>query len=149
MNFSLSVCEAQPIQDHDGRIQLDQLHESRFIHPAGNPRTGALPHLDRDSLLYHYLVALAGNSVLLYLISMERSLHRPMFFFLSMLAATDLILSNTCVPKTFQHLLAGSSEIKLSWMSYSDVFFTSFAMDSATLLAMAFGAILLLLPPKI
>lgn len=68
-----------------------------------------------------YLVALAGNSVLLYLISMECSLHEPMFFFLSMLAATVLILSNTCT-QNIQHVLAGSLGNHLFWMSYSDVF---------------------------
>uniref|UniRef100_H0W7N8 G-protein coupled receptors family 1 profile domain-containing protein n=1 Tax=Cavia porcellus TaxID=10141 RepID=H0W7N8_CAVPO len=65
-----------------------------------------------------YLAALTGNSVLLCLIFKNRSLHEPMFFFPSMLAATDLILSNTCVPKT------------------CNIF--CFAMDSAILLAMAF-----------
>uniref|UniRef100_A0A4X1SDB1 Olfactory receptor n=1 Tax=Sus scrofa TaxID=9823 RepID=A0A4X1SDB1_PIG len=75
-----------------------------------------------------YLVALAGNSVLLYLISKERSLHEPMFFFLSLLAATDLILSNTCPQEiTFSGCLA-----QMFFLHYS------FAVDSATLLAMAF-----------
>ncbi|XP_043338509.1 olfactory receptor 52H1-like [Cervus canadensis] len=86
-----------------------------------------------------YLVALAGNSVLLYLISMERSLHEPMFFFLSMLAATDLILSNTCVPKTFSIFWLGPQKITFPGC-LTQMFFLhySFAMDSATLLAMAF-----------
>uniref|UniRef100_A0A8D1UUY0 Olfactory receptor n=1 Tax=Sus scrofa TaxID=9823 RepID=A0A8D1UUY0_PIG len=86
-----------------------------------------------------YLVALAGNSVLLYLISKERSLHEPMFFFLSMLAATDLILSNTCVPQTFRIFWLGPQEITFSGC-LAQMFFLhySFAVDSATLLAMAF-----------
>ncbi|XP_008584470.1 PREDICTED: olfactory receptor 52H1-like [Galeopterus variegatus] len=86
-----------------------------------------------------YLVALAGNSVLLLLISMERSLHQPMFFFLSMLAATDLILSNTCVPKTFSIFWLGPQEITFSGCLIQMFFLHySFAMDSAILLAMAF-----------
>ena len=86
-----------------------------------------------------YLVAFAGNSVRLYLIFMERSLHKPMFFFLSMLAATDLILSNTCVPKTFSIFWLGPQEITFPGC-LTQMFFLhySFAMDSATLLAMAF-----------
>ncbi|CAH6792835.1 Olfr652 [Phodopus roborovskii] len=72
-----------------------------------------------------YLVAFAGNSILLYLICMEHSLHEPMFFFLSMLAATDLILCNNQI--TYPGCL-------------TQMFFLhfSFAMDSAILLAMAF-----------
>ncbi|XP_004863539.1 olfactory receptor 52H1-like [Heterocephalus glaber] len=90
-------------------------------------------------LFIFYLVALVGNSVLLYLIFMERSLHEPMFFFLSMLAATDLILSNTSVPKTFSIFWLGSQEITFPGC-LTQMFFlhSSFAMDSAILLAMAF-----------
>ncbi|XP_015331370.1 olfactory receptor 52H1-like [Marmota marmota marmota] len=86
-----------------------------------------------------YLVALAGNSVLLYLIFTERSLHEPMFFFLSMLVATDLILSNTCVPKTLSIFWLGPQEITFHGC-LTQMFFLhfSFAMDSAILLAMAF-----------
>ncbi|CAD7671727.1 unnamed protein product [Nyctereutes procyonoides] len=86
-----------------------------------------------------YLVALAGNSILLYLISMERTLHEPMFFFLSMLAATDVLLSNTCVPKTFSIFWLGPQEITFP-ACLTQMFFLhySFAMDSAILLAMAF-----------
>ncbi|XP_012641919.3 olfactory receptor 52H1-like [Microcebus murinus] len=87
-----------------------------------------------------YVVALAGNSVLLYLIFMEHSLHEPMFFFLSMLAATDLILSNTCLPKTFSIFWLGPQEITFPGC-LTQMFFLhySFAMDSAILLAMAFN----------
>lgn len=86
-----------------------------------------------------YLGGLAGNSVLLYLISMEHSLHEPMFFFLSMLAATDIILSNTCVPKTFSIFWLGPQKITFP-ACLTQLFFLhySFAMDSAILLAMAF-----------
>uniref|UniRef100_A0A9L0JRN1 G-protein coupled receptors family 1 profile domain-containing protein n=1 Tax=Equus asinus TaxID=9793 RepID=A0A9L0JRN1_EQUAS len=86
-----------------------------------------------------YLVALVSNSALLYLIYMERRLHEPMFFFLSMLAATDLILSNTCVPKTFSIFWLGPQEITFPGC-LTQMFFLhySFAMDSAILLAMAF-----------
>ena len=40
-----------------------------------------------------YGLAIVGNGTLLYLIVVEDSLHEPMFFFLSLLATTDLILS--------------------------------------------------------
>ncbi|XP_051005529.1 LOW QUALITY PROTEIN: olfactory receptor 52H1-like [Acomys russatus] len=86
-----------------------------------------------------YLVAFAGNSLLLYLIFMERSLHEPMFFFLSMLAATDLILCNTCVPKASSIFWLGPQPITFPGC-LTQMFFLhfSFAVDSAILLAMAF-----------
>ncbi|XP_040820206.1 olfactory receptor 52H1-like [Ochotona curzoniae] len=86
-----------------------------------------------------YLMGIMGNSVLLYLISTEHSLHEPMFFFLSMLAATDLILPSSCVPKTLSIFWLGPQEISFAGC-LTQMFFhhCSFAMDSAILLAMAF-----------
>lgn len=86
-----------------------------------------------------YLVAIVGNCILLYLIAVERSLHEPMFFFLSMLASTDLILSTATVPKLLSNLWLGSQEITFSGC-LTQMFFLhfSFVVDSAILLAMAF-----------
>ncbi|XP_049985163.1 olfactory receptor 52H1-like [Alexandromys fortis] len=85
-----------------------------------------------------YLVAIMGNSILLYLITVENSLHSPMFFFLSMLAMTDLILSTTCVPKTLCIFWFGPQEISFPGC-LTQLFFLhySFVLDSAILLAMA------------
>ncbi|XP_034509155.1 olfactory receptor 52H1-like, partial [Ailuropoda melanoleuca] len=86
-----------------------------------------------------YLVATGGNSILLYLIAVERSLQAPMFFFLSMLAVTDLILSTTCVPKTLTIFWRGPQNISFPGC-LTQLFFLhySFVLDSAILLAMAF-----------
>ncbi|XP_012509788.1 PREDICTED: olfactory receptor 52H1-like [Propithecus coquereli] len=86
-----------------------------------------------------YIVAITGNCILLYLIAVERSLHEPMFFFLSMLAMTDLILSTTTMPKTLSIFWLGAREItfpgcltRMFFLHYSSV------LDSAILMAMAF-----------
>nr|XP_019571376.1 PREDICTED: olfactory receptor 52H1-like [Rhinolophus sinicus] len=86
-----------------------------------------------------YLVAIVGNSMLLYLIVVEHSLHAPMFVFLSMLAMTDLILSTTCVPKTLTILWFGPQKISFPGC-LTQLFFLhySFVLDSAILLVMAF-----------
>uniref|UniRef100_A0A8C2YV74 Olfactory receptor n=2 Tax=Chinchilla lanigera TaxID=34839 RepID=A0A8C2YV74_CHILA len=86
-----------------------------------------------------YLVAIVGNGVLLYLIVVEHSLHAPMFFFLSMLATTDLVLSTTCVPKTLSIFWFGPQKISFPGC-LTQLFFLhySFVLDSAILLAMAF-----------
>ena len=95
-----------------------------------------------------YLVAIVGNSVLLYLIAVEHSLHAPMFFFLSMLAITDLTLSTTCVPKSLSIFWFGPQEIsfpgcltQLFFLHYSSV------LDSAILLAMAFDRYVVICSP--
>ncbi|XP_046540690.1 olfactory receptor 52H1-like [Equus quagga] len=86
-----------------------------------------------------YLVAIVGNSIVLYLIAVEHSLHAPMFFFLSMLAVTDLMLSTTCVPKTLTIFWLGPQKISFPGC-LTQLFFLhySFVLDSAILLAMAF-----------
>ena len=46
-----------------------------------------------------YVVAMAGNCGLLYLIYCEDSLHKPMYYFLAMLSLTDLVMCSSTVPK--------------------------------------------------
>ncbi|XP_003781480.1 olfactory receptor 52A5-like [Otolemur garnettii] len=46
-----------------------------------------------------YILALFGNSLLLVVIKAERSLHEPMYIFLAMLGATDIVLSTSILPK--------------------------------------------------
>ncbi|XP_005906947.1 olfactory receptor 52H1 [Bos mutus] len=84
-----------------------------------------------------YFVAIVGNSVLL--MATEHSLHAPMFFFLSMLAITDLTLSTTCVPKTLSIFWFGPQRISFPGC-LTQLFFLhfSFVLDSSILMAMAF-----------
>ncbi|KAJ1075560.1 hypothetical protein K5549_013763 [Capra hircus] len=85
-----------------------------------------------------YVLAIVGNGTLLHLIVVEDSLHEPMFFFLSLLATTDLILSTATVPKLLSNLWLGSQEITFTGC-LTQMFFLhfSFVVDSAILLTMA------------
>ncbi|XP_074834765.1 olfactory receptor 52B2-like [Carettochelys insculpta] len=86
-----------------------------------------------------YIAALFGNSLLLFIILTERSLHVPMYLFISMLATADLLLSTTTVPKILDLFWFKAGEI--SFVScLTQMFFThfSFIAESAVLVAMAF-----------
>ncbi|XP_028902889.1 olfactory receptor 52D1-like [Ornithorhynchus anatinus] len=86
-----------------------------------------------------YFFALLGNSALIVIITTERSLHKPMYIFLSVLSATDLALSSTTVPKMLQILWFGARSISFSGCLTQMFFVHSvFALESFILLAMAF-----------
>ncbi|XP_038615675.1 olfactory receptor 51L1-like [Tachyglossus aculeatus] len=87
-----------------------------------------------------YLIAIMGNSTILVVIKMERSLHQPMHLFLSLLAISDLGLCTTTLPTL----------LKLSWLDDREVGFDAclvqmffihvFSLiESGILLTMAFN----------
>ncbi|KAG8453205.1 hypothetical protein GDO86_004867 [Hymenochirus boettgeri] len=89
-------------------------------------------------LLFMYLLAVFGNVIILYIIRIEKDLHEPMYIFLSMLSAIDLLLANTTMPRMLGIFWFGSTEI---WFDSClvQMFFIHFlsALESGILFAMA------------
>ncbi|CAM5074333.1 unnamed protein product, partial [Eretmochelys imbricata] len=86
-----------------------------------------------------YVISIVGNSVILFIIKTDPSLHEPMYIFLSMLAVTDLGLSITTIPTILGIYLFNSREISLD-ACFAQLFFIhslSFT-ESSILLLMAF-----------
>ncbi|XP_029457700.1 olfactory receptor 52R1-like [Rhinatrema bivittatum] len=86
-----------------------------------------------------YIIALFGNCIILYIIKAERSLHEPMYYFLSMLAVTDLVLSTSVSPKMLALFWFHSKEIYFDSCLIQLFFVHCFAaIESGVFLAMAF-----------
>ncbi|XP_053876083.1 olfactory receptor 51G2-like [Malaclemys terrapin pileata] len=95
-----------------------------------------------------YVISIVGNSVILFIIKTDPSLHEPMYIFLSMLAITDLGLSISTMPTTLGIYLFNSREISLD-ACFSQLFFIHMleCIESSVLLLMAFDRFIAICDP--
>ncbi|XP_053876170.1 olfactory receptor 51G2-like [Malaclemys terrapin pileata] len=86
-----------------------------------------------------YVISIVGNSLILFIVKIDRSLHEPMYIFLSMLAVTDLGISITTMPTILGIYLFNSREISLN-ACLAQLFFIHFlqCIETSMLLLMAF-----------
>ncbi|KAM4845292.1 olfactory receptor 51F2 [Thomomys bottae] len=95
-----------------------------------------------------YVIALSGNSMILLVVLREQSLHTPMYYFLSMLSATDLSLSLCTLSTTLGVLWLDAREINLNACIAQMFFLHGFTfMESGVLLAMAFDRFVAICEP--
>ncbi|XP_024068529.2 olfactory receptor 51G2-like isoform X1 [Terrapene carolina triunguis] len=100
------------------------------------------------TLCLMYVISIVGNSVILFIIKTDPSLHEPMYIFLSMLAVTDLGLSIVTIPTILGIYLFNSREISLD-ACFAQLFFIhslSF-IESSVLLSMAFDRFIAICNP--
>ncbi|XP_053875601.1 olfactory receptor 51G2-like [Malaclemys terrapin pileata] len=95
-----------------------------------------------------YIISIVGNSVILFIIKTDPSLHEPMYIFLSMLAVTDLGLSIATMPTILGIYLFNSREISLN-ACFAQLFFIHFLakIESSVLVLMAFDRFIAICNP--
>ncbi|XP_073207419.1 olfactory receptor 52R1-like [Lepidochelys kempii] len=86
-----------------------------------------------------YAIAVLGNFTILFIVKTESSLHGPMYYFLFMLAITDLVISTTIMPKMLAIYWFNSREINFIVCLAQLYFLHCFSvMESGIFVAMAF-----------
>ncbi|KAM9170948.1 olfactory receptor 51G2-like [Pangshura tecta] len=95
-----------------------------------------------------YVISIVGNSVILFIVKTDPSLHQPMYIFLSMLAITDLGLSVSTMPTILGIYLFNSREISLN-ACLAQLFFIHLlqCIESSVLMLMAFDRLIAIYNP--
>ena len=83
-----------------------------------------------------YILALSGNTVIIIAISLNPSLHTPMYFFLVNLALLDVVCTSTVLPKLLEGLVGKSSHISYKGCM-TQLFFLTWFLGSELLLLTA------------
>ncbi|XP_003781469.1 olfactory receptor 51G2-like [Otolemur garnettii] len=117
----------------------DSNHTSTSFFLTGLPGLEAVQAWLSIPLCAMYVASLAGNSLILWVVRTEPSLHQPMYYFLSMLAVTDLGLSVSTLPTMLPLYMLGFRRVAVD-VCLAQLFFihTFSIMESSVLLTMAF-----------
>ncbi|XP_073511084.1 olfactory receptor 1E16-like [Phyllobates terribilis] len=79
-------------------------------------------------LLVIYCVTVCGNLLIILVVSSSRSLHSPMYFFLTQLSFSDILISTTIVPNMLHIVLYEGSSVSFFGCLTQFYFFSAFGM---------------------
>lgn len=115
---------------------------------TGFPGLEAAHHWISAPFFFVYISVLFGNGILLLLIKEDHNLHEPMYYFLAMLAATDVGLTLTTLPTVLGVLWLNHREIENVACFTQAYFIHSLSfVESGVLLAMSYDRFIAIRDP--
>ncbi|XP_006895509.1 PREDICTED: olfactory receptor 10J5-like [Elephantulus edwardii] len=81
-----------------------------------------------------YILTLTGNAIIVTIIRIDRHLHTPMYFFLSMLASSETVYTLVIIPRMLSSLVAQNQPISLAGCTTQMFFFVTLAINNCFLL---------------
>uniref|UniRef100_UPI003D7FA0AE olfactory receptor 10C1 n=1 Tax=Equus caballus TaxID=9796 RepID=UPI003D7FA0AE len=102
---------------------------------AGFSHLASLQGLLFSLFLTIYLLTVAGNLLIVVLVSADSALRSPMYFFLRILSALEIGYTSVTVPLLLHHLLTGQRHIPRSGCALQMFFFLFFGATECCLLA--------------
>ncbi|XP_074833921.1 olfactory receptor 52E4-like [Carettochelys insculpta] len=123
---------------------MSHTNRNNFTNPSTFILLG-IPGLETDHVWISipfctmYIIAIVGNVTILFIVKTEPSLHGPMYYFLCMLAITDLILCTSVLPKMLAIFWINCREIDFNACLMQMYFIHCFSMaESGIFVAMGF-----------
>lgn len=115
---------------------------------VGMPGLSSVPSWWTIPLITVYLLSTLGNSTILWIIALEPTLHRPMYFFLFLLSVSDVGLATALMPTLLGLALADAHTVPASACLLQMFFVHVFSvLESSALLAMALDRVLAICRP--
>ncbi|XP_046494795.1 olfactory receptor 10C1 [Equus quagga] len=102
---------------------------------AGFSHLAGLQSLLFSLFLTVYLLTIAGNLLIVVLVSADSALQSPMYFFLRILSALEIGYTSVTIPLLLHHLLTGQRHIPRSGCALQMFFFLFFGATECCLLA--------------
>ncbi|KAM6153084.1 olfactory receptor 10J1-like [Erethizon dorsatum] len=81
-----------------------------------------------------YILTLAGNVIIVTIIGIDHHLHTPMYFFLSMLSASESVYTLVIIPRMLSNLIGLNQPISLAGCATQMFFFIALAINNCFLL---------------
>ncbi|KAG8543761.1 hypothetical protein GDO81_023752 [Engystomops pustulosus] len=99
-------------------------------------------------LLLVYCIAIFGNLMIMLLVSRSRSLHSPMYFFLSQLSLSDSLMATSITPNTLRVVMDDDATVTFIGCLTQFYFFSaSLALESILLTGMSYDRYLAICNP--